>query len=111
MVTAPEKVLISAKNDDSRTAHLQPLIDFLQAQGNPVWQAPSYRPAGANGFYFDRDGYGTFYFEQPLNLSALAARFDLPDTIVLGQTAVYDSGNFVGISQVVPQGEPLRFDL
>ena len=111
MVNSPEKVLISAKFDDSRTAHLQPLIDFLHAQGNPPWQAPSYQRVGENGFYFDRDGYGTFYFEQPLNLSALAARFDLPNTIVLGKTAVYDSRNFVGISQVVPQGPPLRFDL
>lgn len=110
MGTAPEKVPLSAKFDDSRTAHLQPLIDLLKAQGNPPWVAPRYRPVGADGFYFDRDGYGTFYFEQPLNLAALAARFDLPDTVVLGQTAVYDRRNFVGISQAIPQKEPLRFD-
>ena len=82
MITVPLKTLISEKMPDSRTAHLQPLIDFLQVQGNPPWRAPDYRPAGTNGFYFDRDGYGTFYFEQPLNLSALAARFDLPATII-----------------------------
>ena len=72
--------------------------------------APSYRLVGADGFYFDRDGYGTFYFEQPLDLPSFAARFDLPDTIVLGKTAVYDRRNFVGISQAYPVEEPLRFD-
>lgn len=110
MVTTSEKVPISAKFDGSRTAHLQPLIDFLKAQGNAPWGRPSAEPVSENGFYFDRDGYGTFYFEQPLNLVALAAQFDLPDTIVLGKTAVYDSRNFVGISQAIPQGEPLRLD-
>ena len=111
MVKSPEKVLISAKFDDSRTAHLQPLIDLLIAQGNLPWLAPSYRPAGQNGFYFDRDGFGTFYFEQPLDLAALATHFELPASITLGNTAVYDSRNFLSISQVVPQGPPLRFDL
>ncbi|MFD2722133.1 hypothetical protein ACFST9_25675 [Hymenobacter monticola] len=110
MVTAPGKVPISEKMTASRTAHLQPLIDFLKAQGNPPWIAPSDRPAGDDGFYFDRDGYGTFYFEQPLDLPALAARFALPATIAVGQTAVYDSRNFVCIAQAIPQEQPLQFD-
>ncbi len=60
MVKAPKKTLIAEKMPDSRTAHLQSLIDFLKAQDNPPWQAPSYQRLGADGFYFDRDGYGTF---------------------------------------------------
>lgn len=110
MVKAPEKVLISAKFDDSRTAHLRPLLDLLTAQGNPPWLGPSDQPAGENGFYFDRDGFGTFYFEQPLNLAALSAHFELPASVVLGKTAVYDSRNFVSISQVIPQRPPITFD-
>lgn len=110
MLIAPIKLLISAKFEGSRTAHLQPLIDFLKAQGNPPGLAPGHRPAGGDGFCFDLDGYGTFYFEQPLDLLALAARFSLPATIVIGQTAVYDSRNFVCLRQSIPQEQALRFD-
>lgn len=110
MVMPPKKEPIAEKSDDSRTAHLQPLIDFLKDQGNPPWQAPSYQTVGENGFYFDRDGFGTFYFEQPLDIAALAAHFALPASILLGKTAVSDRRNFVRISQLVPQGPPIRFD-
>jgi hypothetical protein len=110
MKTAPQKEPISEKMGGSRTAHLQPLIDFLQARGNTPWQAPSYQPVGADGFAYDRDGFGTFYFEQPLNLAALVAWFDLPETITVGKTAVCDSRNFVSISQAVPQGQRIHLD-
>jgi hypothetical protein len=99
MITHPEKEPIPEKLEGSRTAHLQPLIDFLKAQGNTPWPTPSDRPVGADGFEYDRDGFGTFYFEQPLDLLALAARFELPDTITVGTTAVYDRRNFAGLSQ------------
>ena len=110
MVKASEKVRIAEKFDGSRTAHLQPLVDFLTAQGNPPWLGPSYQPKRENGFYFDRDGFGTFYFEQPLDLAALSAHFELPASIVLSETAVCDSRNFVSISQVISQGPPIRLD-
>lgn len=111
MKKAPKKVLIAAKEDHSRTAHLLPLIAFLKAQGNPPHPIPPYLVAGENGFYFDRDGLGTFCFEQPLDLAALAAHFELPDSIQLAKTSVYDSRNFLLISQLVPQGPPITFDL
>lgn len=110
MVIPPKKEPVLEKFDGSRTAHLQPLIDFLKAQGNPPVQAPGYGSVGADGFHFDRDGFGTFYFEQPLDIAALAVHFELPASIVLGQTAVFDSRNFVSISQVVRQGAPIQLD-
>lgn len=110
MVLPLKKEPIAEKVDGSRTAHLQPLIDFLIAQGNPPWPAPSYQAVGENGFCFDRDGFGTFYFEQPLNIAALATHFALPASILLSKTAVSDSRNFVRISQLVPQGPPIQLD-
>ena len=62
MKTVLQRVPITAKFDGSRTAHLQPLIDFLTAQGN----APA-----SKDFTFDRDGYGSYYFAQPLDMEAL----------------------------------------
>lgn len=107
MVMPPKKEPVLEKFDGSRTAHLQPLIDFLKAQGNPPGHAPGYGSVGADGFYFDRDGFGTFYFEQPLDIAALSAHFALPASILLGKTAVSDRRNFVRISQLVPQGPPI----
>jgi hypothetical protein len=102
MVTAPAKVPISAKLDGSRTAHLQLLIDFLKAQGN--------EPASADDFTFDRDGYGSYYFAQELDMEALRAQFDLPASIVAGQSAVYDSRNFVCITQAFGPQPVLSFE-
>jgi hypothetical protein len=93
---AIRKTVISEKIGDSRTAHLQPLLTFLKAQGNLPWQAPD-RLVGENGFYFDSDEYGSFYFEQPLDLPGLRSQFSLPATLVLGTAAVYDKRNFVCI--------------
>ena len=101
MKTALQRVPISAKNDDSRTAHLQPLIDFLKGQGNA--------PASADDFTFDRDGYGSYYFAQALDMEALRARFDLPASIVAGQSAVYDGRNFVCITQAFGSQPVLSF--
>jgi hypothetical protein len=103
MVIALGKIPILEEIGSSRTAHLRPLLDFLKAQGNVPWRAPSSRPVGEDGFYFDPDEYGTFYFEQPLDLLALETQFALPATIILGKAAVYDSRNFVCISQAMPQ--------
>lgn len=101
MVIAPEKVPVSVKFAGSRTAHLQPLIDFLKAQGN--------EPASADDFTFDRDGYGTYYFAQALDMEALRVRFDLPASIVAGQSAVYDTRNFVCITQAFGPQPVLSF--
>jgi hypothetical protein len=110
MSKAPKKVPIAEREGHSRTAHLLPLIAFLEAQGNPPHPIPPYLVAGENGFYFDRDGLGDFTFEQPLDLAGLAAHFELPDTIKLAKTSVYDARNFVRISQLIPQGPPITFD-
>ena len=90
---------------------MQPLVDFLKAQGNPPWPAPSYLPVGADGFDFDRDGYGTFSFQDPLDLEAVRQHFLLPATIVAQNGAIWDLRNGVGIAQVQPVEEPLNFDL
>lgn len=111
MRKAPKKVPIPTREGDSRTAHLLPLIAFFKTQGNPPHPIPPYLVAGENGFYFDRDGFGTFYFEQPLDLAGLSAHFELPNTIKLAKTSVYDAGNFVSINQLFPQGPALTFDL
>jgi hypothetical protein len=91
MVTAPEKQPISAQSEDSRTAHLQPLIDFLKAQGN--------EPATGDAFYYERDGYGVYGFAQPLDVVGLRERFDFPPSIHLSANAIFDAGNFVTITQ------------
>jgi len=102
MVTAPQKESISPKFEGSRTAHLQPIIDFLKAHGN--------QPAGPDGFTFDRDGYGDYRFSDPLDMEGLKERFEVPATLLLNQNSVQDTRNFVGINQHVPQGPPLTFD-
>ena len=101
MKTALQRVPISAKNDDSRTVHLQPLIDFLKAQGNA--------PASADDFTFDRDGYGSYYFAQALDMEALRARFDLPATLLLTKDTVQDTRNFVRITQALGPQPVLSF--
>lgn len=103
MKTVPSKVPILAQSDDSRTAHLQPLIDFLKAQGN--------ESASPAGFTYDRDGYGSYYFAQPLDIEALRAQFDFPPSIEAGPLAVFDSGNFVAITQALPPGRVLSFEV
>ena len=100
MKTAIQRVPITAKFDGSRTAHLQPLIDFLTAQGN----APA-----SEDFTFDRDGYGSYYFAQALDMQALRAQFDLPATIVLTKDTVHDKGNFVRITQAFGPQPVLSF--
>lgn len=102
MVEAPQKVPISAKLDGSRTAHLQPLIDYLAAQGN----APA-----SEDFTYDRDGYGSFYFTKALDMALLRAHFAFPATIVLTKDTVQDSRNFVGITQASPASTPLLFNV
>lgn len=103
MVEAPQKVPISAKLDGSRTAHLQPLIDYLAAQGNA--------PAGPGAFSYDRDGYGSFYFTEALDMVLLRAHFAFPATIILTKDTVQDSRNFVGITQASPGSTPLLFNV
>lgn len=97
------KTLILEKVGESRTAHLQPLIDFLKAQGN--------QPASGDDFTFDRDGYGDYRFTGPLDMGALKEHFDFPPTLLLNQNSVQDTRNFVGIGQHVAQGPPITLDL
>lgn len=99
MVTAPQKERISAKFEGSRTAHLQPIIDFLKAHGN--------QPTNGDDFAFDRDGYGDYRFSGPLDMGALKEQFDFPATLLLNQNSVQDTRNFVGISQHVAQEPPI----
>lgn len=68
----PKKVLIVEREGDSRTAHLLPLIAFFKAQGN--------KPAGPDGFTFDRDG--DYRFSGPLDMKE---RFEVPATLLLNQ--------------------------
>jgi len=68
METTPKKVLILANLADFRTAHLQPVIDFLKAQGNV--------PATDDQFRYNRDGLGVYGFAQPLDTQLLQEHFD-----------------------------------
>ena len=90
MKIALQRVPISAKFDGSRTAHLQPLIDFLTAQGDAL---------ASGDFTFDRDGYESYYFARALDMEALRAQFDLPATLPLTKDTVQDTRNFVRITQ------------
>ena len=91
MVKVFEKVPVSDKLDGSRTAHLQPVIDFLKAQG--------YEPATGDQFEYNRDGLGTYGFAQPLDVDLLQRHFDFPSSISLSSAGVHDSRNFVRIAQ------------
>lgn len=106
-----EKTVLVEKLPDSRTAHLLPVVEFLKSQGNTPWLAPSYRPVGADGFDFDRDGFGNFYFDEPLDLKAVRMHFSLPGTITFTQDGgIWDQRNLVGIAQAKPVTAPLSFD-
>ena len=96
---------ISDKADGSRTAHLQPVIDFLKAQGN--------EPATGDAFEYNRDGLGTYGFARPLDVAALRARFDFPPSISLSESGLHDSRNFVRIAQDfgIQPVRPLSFEL
>lgn len=106
-----EKTVLVEKLPDSRTAHLLPIIEFFKSQGNTPWLAPSYRPVGDDGFDFDRDGFGNFYFDEPLDLTAVEMLFSFPSTIVFTQDrGIWDRRNLVGISQAKPVTDVLSFD-
>ena len=98
-----EKVALVEKLPDSRTAHLQPVIDFLKAQGNA--------PASNDEFTYNRDGFGEYEFHQPLDVEALRQRFTFPSTILLTKDAVQDTRNFVAVTQALPPSAPLTFNL
>ena len=89
MKTTPKKVLILAGLADFRTAHLQPVIDFLKAQGNA--------PAAGDQFRYNRDGLGVYGFAQPLDTQLLQEHFDFPPSISLSVDGVHDSRHFVRI--------------
>ncbi|UOQ68910.1 hypothetical protein [Hymenobacter volaticus] len=97
------KVPLAEKLPDSRTAHLQPIIDFLKAQGNDS--------ATNDEFSYNRDGYGEYLFHQPLDVAALRERFIFPDSVQVSANAVFDNRNFVAIGQVPAPSQPLTFNL
>ena len=101
----PTKEPILDKADGSRTAHLQPVIDFLKAQGN--------EPATGDAFEYNRDGLGTYGFSQPLDVDLLQQHFDFPPSIHLSSAGLHDSRNFVRIAQDfgTQPVRPLSFEL
>ena len=95
--------ILSHSPSGSHTEHLRPIIDFLIEQGNPPTPRPSYLRLEPDGFYIDRDGVGEFLFEQPLDVAAIQARFDLPPGIgFTRQGDLWDSPNRKGIMQSHP---------
>lgn len=99
----PKKVAIAEKVPGSLTAHLIPLVAFLKAQGNTPAPPLSYAQQNPDGFNFDRDGLGTFLFENPLDVEAIKVHFDLPSGIgFTRQGDLWDSRNRVGISRSRP---------
>ena len=98
-----QKVAIAERVSGSVTAHLLPVVAFLKAQGNPPAPARSSGQPEPDGFQFDRDGLGTFLFEQPLDVAAVKARFAFPSGIgFTRQGDIWDSRNRVGILQARP---------
>jgi hypothetical protein len=95
------KIQLLEKEEGSRTAHLQPIIDFLKAHGN--------QPATADEFTFDRDGLGNYSFTAPLDIAAIQAHFEIPPTLLLNKNSVHDTRNLVEITQHVASGPPLTF--
>ena len=96
------KTQLFEKAEGSRTAHLQPVIDFLKAHGN--------QPATVDEFTFDRDGLGSYCFTAPLDMAAIQANFDIPPTLLLNKNSVHDTRNFVEIRQHVAAGPPITLD-
>ena len=102
----PKKVAIAERVSGSVTAHLLPVVAFLKAQGNTPAPPLSYAQQNPDGFNFDRDGLGTFLFEQPLDVEAVKAHFDFPPTIAFTPEGdVWDNRNRVGIMQSRPVSE------
>ena len=102
-MTTPQQPILSRSPSGSLTEHLRPIIDFLIAQGNPPTLRPSYQRLNPDGFYIDRDGVGEFLFEQPLDVEAIQARFDLPSGIDFTQEGdLWDGPNRKGILQSRP---------
>lgn len=95
------KIQLLEKVENSRTPHLQPVIDFLKAHGN--------QPATVDEFTFDRDGFGSYCFTAPLDMEGIQANFDIPPTLLLNKDSVQDTRNFVEIRQHVAAGPPLTF--
>ncbi|TDN39838.1 hypothetical protein E4631_23335 [Hymenobacter sp. UV11] len=99
-----EKTVLVEKLPDSRTAHLQPIIDYLTAEGNT--------PADQAMFTYDRDGYGSYYFKEALDMARLRAHFAFPATILLTKDTVQDTRNFVRITQANPASDVvLKFNV
>ena len=94
----PARVAIAAGVPGSDTVHLQPIIDFLKAQGNT--------PATGDAFQFNRDGLGVYGFAQPLDTQLLQEYFDFPSSISLSVDGLHDSRHFVRIQHTPNQ--PVR---
>ena len=105
--------ILSHLPSGSETGHLRPIIDFLISQGNPPTPRPSYMRLNPDGFYVDRDGVGEFLFEQPLDVQAIQARFDLPPGIDFTQQGdLWDGPNRKGIMRSRPDfSKPIVWDL
>ena len=102
-VNKPPKIEIAEQVPGSLTAHLMPIVAFLKAQGNTPAPPLSYAQQNPDGFNFDRDGLGTFLFEQPLDVEAVKGRFDFPSGIgFTRQGDIWDSRNRVGILRSRP---------
>lgn len=89
---APEKQRILADAPShNRTNHLQPVIDFLKAQG--------YAPATGDAFHYNRDGLGTYGFTEPLDVDLLQLHFDFSPSMTLSHGQLFDSRHFMRICQ------------
>lgn len=90
-MTTEKQLLSSGAPSGHRTDHLQPVIDFLKAQG--------YEPATGDEFQYNRDGLGTYGFTQPLDVALLQEHFDFPPSLTLSHGQLFDSRHFLRICQ------------
>lgn len=94
MSPSTPQIPVLPKLPGSRTAHLQPVLDWLLAQGC--------QPAGLPAFTFNRDGHGSCRFAGTLPLAQLAARFALPASVVPYADGLDDRRNFLEIVADAP---------
>lgn len=91
MEQALGKAVIAASGSAFVTDHLQPVVDWLKAQG--------YTPTTGDAFGLTPKALGLYGFAQPLNPDALAAQFEFPPSILVTLYGIHDVANYLSIRQ------------
>lgn len=77
------RILADSADQENKTEHLWPIIDFLIEHGNvPV----------TGKFTYDRTGVGTFLFRETVNVDLINHYFEVPYSIRVGHDSYYGGG-------------------